>query len=388
MKRWLAIVSVAALILFVSVGCSSKKDDDAPVVTGGVLNLKSSASPQGATRENQELDSGFEIRLTVNRAGAKIYYTASSGPGNVPGDPGFTSSIYNSATPFTLDTSYYNSTFIVKYFAWYQDPTTHNMEQEYPFNTSQYTFRPDIHPPTVIISPDGGTFADVSEANPITITATDNIDTPDQITVYYTYTEDGTEPADPKTASMGSGPGDGTVTLTWTGGHLWVKAYAKDTAGNESSVASEQYSIDASQGPRWVWQQINTARDNAATPLDALKWMPSWANACEEHCALVFVGDQGGTLVKPDGSVVSWYDDATTEKKQLMDFDADPATGFVISASAMAMGMENCTSPSQFLAAIQSIPALWDDILMSPDCKEFGCGFYEDFWEMMCTIVP
>jgi hypothetical protein len=162
MKKFGLLLAVAALLMIVGLGCSSKSKDKTSG-GGGTLTLTSYATPGGTVRENSVLP--MDVTLSCNRAGALIYYTS----GGSPADPDLSSPIYD-GTPLTIDASYADSTFIVKYFAWYQDPKTMNFEQENPFNESIYKFRVDITKPTCKIDPAGGAYADPSTVT-ITITA-------------------------------------------------------------------------------------------------------------------------------------------------------------------------------------------------------------------------
>jgi hypothetical protein len=386
MKKWFLMVSVAALILCVSVGCSKKDDDDTPAAAGGTLTLRSTASPAGDVRENVELDSGFEIRLTVNRAGAKIYYTASGSSGDIPADPDLASSVYDSATPFVLDTSYNNGTFVVKYFAWYQDPKTLNMEQEYPFNTSEYYFRPDIKKPTVTITPPGGAYGDPSTVT-ITITASDPPNDASTCTIYYETTDDGTDPPDPTTSST-SGPGDGTV-VAWTGGTLKIAAIAVDAAGNQSSVARATFSIDAAQAAAIVLEKINDARELLG--YDRLSMNNAFANGCATHCEVIWNAEHGtGTLIKPagkegEGLIPYWYEQ--TDNRQLIDWDDGDSIGFVITMlggkTHFPVGM-HAGSADEFFTAISGMTSLWDALMEpGPPLPVVGIGCYEDVWELI-----
>lgn len=372
MKRWMILVSVAALILIVGLGCSSKKSDKSGG-GGGVLTLTSSASPPGILRENSQLP--LTVTLTANRTGALIYYTS----GGTPADPTTSSPIFDPVAPIVIDGTYAEGTYVIKYFAWYQDPVTLNMEQEFPFNTSTYKFREDIHPPTVYINPDGGSYSDPSSIT-ITITASDSHDAPADITVK--YTTDGTDPRTSGTAQ--SGTGDGT-TVPWTGDDLTVKAYAIDQAGNESGVKTATFTVDKSGWAQEVWELINADRAAATPSVSALNWRGDWAAGCDGHCEQVYLGREAGTLVKVDTSLVTWYNSDDTQHRQLMDFDGVPATGYFVSATAVAVGVEGMTSPTDFYTMLMNN---FSAQLLDPTVTDFGCGFHEDVWEAMWTYNP
>jgi uncharacterized protein YkwD len=362
MKRFGLLLAVAALLIIVGLGCSSKKSDKSSA-SGGYLTLVSYASPAGTIRENNQLP--MNVTLSCNRAGALIYYTS----GATPADPTVTSSIYAS-TPLTIDAGYADGTYIVKYFAWYKDPDTGNFEQENPFNTSTYKFREDIRPPSIAISPSPGAYADPA-AITIELKATDTHDTPAQITIK--YTTDGTDPRTSGTATTGTG--DGTV-VPWTGGKLTIKAVAVDMADNESSVLTATYTVDMAGAAQEVMNLINADRAAASPSLDPLNWNAAWAGACTEH----------STGLEAAGNDEHQPSDLDDQNRQLLDFDGDPGTGYVIAATAFAFGT-SATGPTDFYNKIKSVPALWAE-LMKASCTEFGCGFNDDTWEMMCSYNP
>jgi len=371
MNRWTILVSVAALILIVGAGCSnSKSKDKVPPA------LASYASPGGGLYENTALP--MSVALSANKAGAIIYYTS----GGSPADPTFASSVYDAATPISIDASYADGTFVIKHFAFLEDAVFGTTELEDPFKTATYFFKEDIHPPTVVISPNGGSYGDPSDVNPITITATDAHDAAPDLTIKYTTTEDGSTPEDPRTSGSAlTGTGDG-VPVTWSGGTLKIKAVAYDLAGNVSSVKSATFTIDNALAAQKVLELINADRQTNA--VDPLTWNSAWAEACAGHSEQVYLGREAGTLVKLDTVLVTWYNDDDSQHRQLLNFDGDPSTGVFSSAQAVGMGIENCDSATEFYNMIVNNT----DIETDPDITEFGCGFKEDVWEAMWTYNP
>lgn len=368
MRSWNLVLSVGVLVVVVGAGCSTREEDKEPGP------LSSWARPAGNIWENVQLDSGdLQVTLERNRAGARIHYTKSDSPGAVPADPTTFSPVFNSASPITIDSTHKDSSFTIKYFAYYQDPTTLEIEQE-DTNTDVYTFREDIHPPTVSITPSSGSYADPGAVT-VTILATDTHDTTDQITVWYTTTNDGSTPEDPRTSSgVQEGTGDG-VDVPWTGGILRIRTYAVDQAGNASGVTAAQYTVDTTAAAQQVMELINAdRRSNGVSP--DLTWKTDWAAACTAHAA-------GLERAGNDEHQPNNYDD---ENKQLYDADKNPATGYHIQASARYFGTQ-ATGPTDFYDKIKMVPNLLDALMSSP-VTEFGCGFDDDTWEMMCTNNP
>lgn len=370
MKKFGLLFTLFAFVLIVGLGCSDSKKDKAPGAP--TLSLASYATPGGAVRENDDLP--ITVTLSCNRTSALIYYT--HGQGSAP-DPDLNSTIYDSATPIVIS-GCEDSSYIIKYFAWYQDPNTENFETEVPFNQSVYEFKLDITKPNVYITPSGGSYSDPSSVT-IEITADDNISAPADIVVK--YTTDGSDPRTSGTAATGTGEG---ITVPWTDGDLTVKAYAIDEAGNESNVKTASFSVDTSGWAQEVLELVNSER--RAASLTDLQWMPSWAEACDGHSEQIYLAEQGGTVMPdpPTGSLVTWYNDDDSQKRQLMDFDGDTATGYFIQVNnGVAIGT-HANSPVEFFNNYLNNPAIRDDPdmgWMRPSTTQFGCGFYENVWE-------
>lgn len=368
MKRWIVLVSVAMLVLCAGLGCS-KKDKDDPVVSGG-LTLTTYVSPPGGSHENGELP--ITVALSANYAGALIYYTASSAPGNVPADPDLNSTVYDAATPIIIDAGYANNTFIIKYFGLYTDPKTHNTEQENPFNETAFRFRLDTTPPNCYITPGGGTYTDPSDVV-ILITADDNIDMPVDIRIKYTIDD-----TDPKTSgTVLNGSGDGTA-VTWPGGTMKVRAYAIDLEDNESNEVSATFYLNAGTAVMEVLNLINAARAGTA-----LAWDPFWAAGCNGHAQQIYTAEKDGTVgyVSAGDNLVAWWNENDSLKRQLRDFDGNPATGYFLDTTANATG-DHASGPVEFVGLLQGNAAVWAE-LMDPSATKFGCGFYETVWEAM-----
>jgi hypothetical protein len=266
------------------------------------------------------------------------------------------------------------------------------MEQEFPFNTSEYNFRPDTKEPSITITPNSGKYDPAVVT--VTITASDPPNDPSTVSILYTMTTDGTEPEDPKTGSPTTAPSN-PYDVPWTDGKLWIKAYAVDAVGNESDVVAREYTVDTSGWARDVMALMNEVRE--ASGLARLLWNPSWANACEGHSEQIFIAERDGTVGKPDpvahpdlqNIIPAWWNEQDPDKRELMDFDNEPDTGFFIAATAVAVG-SHANSPQEFFNLLNN-PGIRDDPnsgWMLPDVTHFGCGFYENVWEAMWTLPP
>ena len=367
--------ALAAVMAFAGAwGCSkSDKGDKAPAP------LTTTIAPQGGLHENKEL--AVTVTLTVNRAGALIYYTMGA---PTPPDPTTTSSIYNPATPLSIDTGYANATCVVKYFAWHKDPASGVVEQEN-VKTTTYGFVEDAKPPVVYINsvPSGSSHADPSEVT-ITITASDTHDTSDLIDVFYTTTTTTAQPADPRQPGAQTGKGNGTE-VPWASTRLNIRAVARDQAGHFSNLVNKTFTIDHAKAVQKVLELINADRKATSPLLNDLAWNSTWAAGCDGHCEQVFLAEQALTTEKPGASLVTWYNPADPQKRQLLDFDHSTTLGEFVVAAAAAMGNKvDSLSATDFYNMIKSLPTIWD-ILMSAQCDEFACGFYENVWEMLCT---
>jgi fibronectin-binding autotransporter adhesin len=73
----------------------------------------------------------------------------------------------------------------------------------------------------------------------------------DGATIYYTYTTNGSEPANPTTSSNAGVPGSGTATFNMpTNSSLWIKAIATKAGSSNSPVASATYATI--ETPTWT----------------------------------------------------------------------------------------------------------------------------------------
>jgi uncharacterized protein YkwD len=206
---------------------------------------------------------------------------------------------------------------------------------------------------------------------------------PADITVKYTTTNDGTTPEDPRTSgSSQTGTGDG-VTVPWSGGTLKIRAYAIDQAGNESTVKSATFTVDSAAGPQQVLALINEQRE--AQSLQPMNWNVAWAAACAGHSEQIYIGENGSGL-GGEGSLVARWSLDDPEKRQLMDFDDDPSTGYFIQAQAVAIGF-HASGPVEFFNIMWGSPQI-QEYLLDPAATHLGCGFYGDVWEAMWTYNP
>ena len=114
----------------------------------------------------------------------------------------------------------------------------------------------------------------------------------------------------------------------------------------------------------------------AAGGKDPLDWEPTWAAACEDHS--YGLEQAGDTNPSPDH-----YDNLGN---QLLDFDDDNLNYYLDNVAAYAFGTL-ATGPEDFYNKIKGQTQLWNE-LMEDACEKFGCGFYDDTWEMMCTYTP
>lgn len=381
MRKWGLVLSVAALVVIVGLGCAKKSKSDK---NSGALTLQSSANPTPGTRENSELP--FEVTLSANRGGAVIYFTS----GASPTTPTTSSTVFDPANPITIDTGFASQDYVIKFFAWYQDPASLNIELEYP-NEVTYRFREDINPPSISMTPAPGAYGDPG-AITITLTASDTHDSPSQITIKYTTTNDGTTPEDPRTASSPqTGTGDG-ATVAWTTGTLRIRAFAEDQAGNSSTLLEATYSVDPVAAAQMVMGLINQDRANQSPAVDPLTWDSGWAGWCATHSKVVYDAEQAGTVVKPagtesEGMIPHWY--SSDDERQLVDYDDQDTIGYVTSnfgANVWLCGM-HADGATAFYNSLKGLSNMWQD-LMSESCTHFGCGFEGDVWEAACTNVP
>ncbi len=137
-----------------------------------------------------------------------------------------------------------------------------------------------------------------------------------------------------------------------------------------------------SSHPYDLIELINIDRAVAGAP--PLAWNEAWSTACTGHSEQVYIGERNGTIVQVDPALVTWYNSDDSQKRQLMDFDGSPATGYFISATAMAFGT-HVDSLADFHDALM---ANFSEYLLDPAVTDFGCGSCGDVWEAMWTYNP